>query len=407
MDYSFPKEKIKVLFLEGIHQDGIKFFEQQGYSVESRKEALSEDELLKVISKVHILGIRSKTEITPKVIKAADHLLSIGCFCIGTNQVALNDAAKAGIAVFNAPFSNTRSVAELAMAEIVMLARKASHKNLLLHQGKWEKSADGCVEVKNKTLGIIGYGHIGPQLGLLAESFGMNVIFYDVVPKLALGTAVSLNSMDEVLKEADFVSLHVPELPTTKGLIGKKQLKQMRKGSYLLNLSRGTVVDISALADELKNGHLAGAAIDVFPSEPRSNNEKFISELQGLDNVILTPHIGGSTNEAQRNISLEVSRSLYRFLEIGSTTGSVNFPQVELPFIGESHRVLNIHKNVPGVLMSINSLIAEIGANISAQYLSTLGDIGYLIVDIDHKLSKAVKQKIDGLAANIKTRLLY
>ena len=404
---SYPKEKIKILLLEGVHADGKAHLEQSGYKVELRKDAMTESELIDAIQDVHILGIRSKTEVTEKVLQNAKSLLSVGCFCIGTNQVSLKNAAIKGIPVFNAPFSNTRSVAELAMAEIVMLARKAAHKSNLLHNGVWEKSAVSCYEVRNKALGIIGYGHIGPQIGLLAESFGMKVYYYDIMSKLALGNANSVKSLEELLKISDFVSLHVPETPQTKGMIGERELSLMQKGSYLLNLSRGTVVDIDALAEKLKSGHIAGAAIDVFPYEPKSNSEKFVSPLQGLDNVILTPHLGGSTDEAQRNIGIEVAGSLLKFLEQGTTTGSVNFPRVELPIVHNSHRILNIHHNVPGVLKEINSIMADIGANITGQYLSTMDEVGYMIVDVDKELSGAVKDKIEQLPTSIRTRLLF
>lgn len=405
--YSFPKEKIGILLLEGIHPAAVKHFEDSGYKVKSLSRALSEEDLIDSISKVHLLGVRSKTNVTERVLDKAKHLLGIGCFCIGTDQVALKSSASHGVPVFNAPFSNTRSVAELAMAEVVMLARRASHKSMLLHQGIWDKSAEGCCEVRNKSIGLIGYGHIGPQVGLLAEAFGMKVYFYDVVPKLPLSNATAVRSLSELLKVSDFVSLHVPETKETLGMIGEKQLSQMKRGAFLLNLSRGRVVDVSALKRALEKGHIAGAALDVFPHEPNSNAEEFRSELRGLDNVILTPHIGGSTIEAQHNIGLEVSSAMLKFLETGSTTGAVNFPQVEIPLVTDSHRILNIHRNVPGVLSDINTIIAEMGGNIRAQYLSTLGDVGYMIVDVESKLSQAVKKKIEQLETNIKTRLLF
>ncbi|MEY4669189.1 MAG: phosphoglycerate dehydrogenase [Pseudomonadota bacterium] len=405
--YSFPREKMKILLLEGVHQACTDRFSQAGYQPELLKNALSEGELLKVISGVHVLGIRSKTQVTKKVLDAAENLLAIGCFCIGTDQVDLAAAAARGVPVYNAPFSNTRSVAELAMAEMVMLARRAAHKSQLLHRGVWEKSAEGCVEVRNKTVGLIGYGHIGPQVGLLAESFGMKVYYYDVVGKLPFGNATPVTSLDELLKASDFVSLHVPETPETRNMIGARELGLMKKGAFLLNLSRGKVVDLDAVRVALEKGSLGGAAIDVFPEEPASNDDPFSTPLMGLDNVILTPHIGGSTIEAQRNIGLEVATTLLKFIEVGSTTGSVNFPQVELPIVRDSHRILNIHRNVPGVLSSINTIIAQMGGNIQAQYLNTLGDVGYLIVDVDQQVSQAVKSKIDELPTSIKTRLLF
>lgn len=406
-EYSYPPEKVKILLLEGVSREAVDRFESAGYSVEALSRALAPEELAERIGEVHVLGIRSKTEVRAEVLQHAKSLLAIGCFCIGTNQVDLNAAALRGIPVFNAPFSNTRSVAELAIAEIIMLARRASHKSDLLHRGVWEKSAAGCTEVRHKTLGIIGYGHIGPQIGLLAEALGMRVLFYDVVPKLPLGNALSVGSLEELLAQSDFVTLHVPETELTKDMIGDQQLRQMQTGSYLLNLSRGSVVVVEALVEHLRSGHLSGAAIDVFPEEPSSNDEPFISPLCGFANVILTPHIGGSTVEAQRNIGLETSAALLKFIEVGSTTGSVNFPSVEVPVVHGSHRVLNCHRNVPGVLRAINEIVAELGVNIQRQTLATLGEVGYLIMDVDKSLSSEVKAKIDGLEDSIRTRLLY
>jgi D-3-phosphoglycerate dehydrogenase len=406
-EYSYPPEKVKILLLEGVSKEAVERFESAGYAVEALSRALSPDELAERIGEVHVLGIRSKTEVRAEVLQHAKSLLAIGCFCIGTNQVDLDAAALRGVPVFNAPFSNTRSVAELAVAEIIMLARRASHKSDLLHRGVWEKSATGCTEVRQKTLGIIGYGHIGPQIGLLAEALGMRVLFYDIVPKLPLGNALSVETLGELLAESDFVTLHVPETELTKDMIGDEQLRQMRRGSHLLNLSRGSIVAVDALVHHLREGHLAGAAIDVFPEEPSSNDEPFVSPLCGLPNVILTPHIGGSTVEAQRNIGLETSAALLKFIEIGSTTGAVNFPSVEVPVVHGSHRVLNCHRNVPGVLRAINEIVAELGVNIQRQSLATLGDVGYLIMDVDKSLSSEVKSKIDALPDSIKTRLLF
>jgi D-3-phosphoglycerate dehydrogenase len=405
--YSYPKEKMKILLLEGIHPACVERFAAAGYHAELVKGALSEEELLGAIPAVHILGVRSKTQVTARVLEAAHNLLSVGCFCIGTDQVDLEAAALQGVPVFNAPFSNTRSVAELTIAEVVMLARRAAHKSQLLHKGVWEKSADGCVEVRNKSIGIVGYGHIGPQVALLAEAFGMKVYFFDIVGKLPLGTAAAVSSLDELLAVSDFVTLHVPDTAETRNMIGRAQLARMRKGSFLLNLSRGRVVDLEAVRDALQSGQLGGAAIDVFPEEPKTNDEVFSCALSGLENVILTPHVGGSTIEAQRNIGLEVANTFIKFIETGSTTGSVNFPQVEIPLVRESHRILNIHRNVPGVLSSINSIIAEMGANIRAQYLGTQGKLGYLIIDIDSEISGVVKTKIDNLETSVRTRLLF
>lgn len=398
---------MKILLLEGVHAACVDRLKEAGYQAELLKNALSEDELVGRIPGVHILGIRSKTQVTKRVLEAADDLLSIGCFCIGTDQVDLKSAASHGVPVFNAPFSNTRSVAELTLAEMVMLARRAAHKSQLLHRGVWEKSADGCVEIRNKTVGIVGYGHIGPQVGLLAEAFGMKVYYHDVVTKMPFGNATPVASLSELLGISDFVTLHVPETSETRNLIGGREIAEMRPGAYLLNLSRGRVVDLNAVKEGVVSGKLGGVAIDVFPEEPSSNEELFNCPLVGLDNVILTPHIGGSTLEAQRNIGLEVAGSLLKFIEVGSTSGSVNFPQVELPVVGDNHRILNIHRNVPGVLSSINTIIAEKGGNIEAQYLNTLGDVGYLIVDVDKQVSARVKEEIDGLSTSIKTRLVY
>lgn len=404
---SYPKEKIGILLTEGIHESARRRFSEMGYQVELIPDALSEEELIERIPDLHIIGIRSKTRLTPRVIENAKHLLAIGCFCIGTNQVELDAAAKSGIPVFNAPFSNTRSVAELTIAEMVMLARKAAWRSQRMHEGRWDKSASGSFEVRGKTIGIVGYGHIGPQVGLLAEAFGMRVLYFDISKKLPLGNAHPVGSLNELLAQSDFVTLHVPETPMTKNMIGEKQLAAMKAGSYLLNLSRGSVVVIDALKSSLQSGHLAGAAVDVFPTEPKSNEEAFDNPLKGLENVILTPHVGGSTQEAQRSIGEEVAESLFRFLEQGSSVGAVNFPHVELPVVEQQHRVLNIHRNEPGVLSQINSLIAETGANIAAQYLATQSDIGYLIMDVGPELSREVKHKMDLLDANIRTRLLF
>ncbi len=407
-ELSFPKEKVKILLLEAIDPVAVERFREAGYSnVELLKPALPEDELKKAIKNVHFLGIRSKTQVTQSVLSEAKNLLAVGCFCIGTNQVEIDAAASAGVLVLNAPFSNTRSVAELTLAEVVMLSRKAAHKSLKLHRGEWDKAAVGCYEVRNKTLGIVGYGHIGPQVGLLAEAFGMRVLYYDIAAKLSLGTAEQVSSLKDLLQRSDFVTLHVPETPATYEMIGAEELGLMKKGAYLLNLSRGTVVQIDALVDALKRGHLAGAALDVFPSEPNSNGERFESPLCGLDNVILTPHVGGSTEEAQRNIALEVANKLIRYSDTGSTTGAVNFPEMELPLLVNSHRILNIHKNVPGVLRDITQLIAEAGGNIRAQYLGTRNDVGYLIMDVDKTLSRGIVESIERLDTNIRTRILF
>ena len=406
-ELSYPKDRLKVLLLEGIHESAQHSFQQAGYPVDSLAISLSEQELVDKLSGYRVLGIRSKTNINQNVLKQANHLIAVGCFCIGTNQVALKAASDLAIPVFNAPFSNTRSVAELTMAEIVMLARQAAHKSSLLHKGSWLKSAAQSYEVRHKTIGIVGYGHIGPQVGLLAEAFGMRVVFYDIVKKLPLGNAKPVDSLKQLLQESDFVTLHVPETPLTKGMISEKELQLMKQGSYLLNLSRGSIVELEALRLALESSHLAGAALDVYPAEPKSNNETFSSALQGLDNVILTPHIGGSTQEAQESIGQEVATSLIQFLDLGNSSGAVNFPNVDIPAREGAHRVLNIHKNVPGVLSAINQIVADTGANIMAQSLSTNETIGYLVMDVGPELSREVKKHIDGLDATIRTRLLF
>lgn len=405
--FSFPPEKMKVLLLEGVHPAAAERMLQSGYRAEMVKQAFSEDELCKAIGSVHVLGIRSKTCVTKRVLEHARHLLAIGCFCIGTDQVDLDEARRRGVPVFNAPFSNTRSVAELAIAEMIMLARQAAHKSQLLHSGVWEKSAEGCCEVRNKTVGIVGYGHIGPQVGLLAEALGLKVYYFDIAAKLPLGNATPVGSLDELLKISDFVTLHVPDTAETRGMIGARELSVMKNGAFLLNLSRGRVVNLEEVRDALVHNKLGGAAIDVFPDEPKSNDEVFSSPLRGVKNAILTPHIGGSTVEAQRNIGLEVANTYVKYIETGSTTGAVNFPQVELPVVRDSHRILNIHRNVPGVLSAINQIIAAMGANIRAQYLETRGDVGYLIIDVDSDISAAVKNSIDELDTSIKTRMLF
>jgi D-3-phosphoglycerate dehydrogenase / 2-oxoglutarate reductase len=405
--YSYPKDKVRILLLEGIHPAAVDIFKEAGYEARVVKSAMSSQELLDVIEPIHVLGIRSKTQIRQPAIGASKRLLAIGCFCIGTDQVDLDAAASKGVPVFNAPFSNTRSVAELTLAEVVMLSRKAAHRSMELHSGRWEKSAAGSREVRNKTIGIVGYGHIGSQVGLLAEAFGMRVVFYDIVNKLPLGNAVQLASLGELLQSSDFVTLHVPESPETRNMVSSREISLMKNGSCLLNLSRGSVVDLKAVSDALTSGHLAGAALDVFPREPGSSSEAFECELRGLENVILTPHIGGSTEEAQRNIGIEVASALVKYIETGSSSGSVNFPHVDLPLVRNRHRVLNIHRNVPGVLSNINRIVAEMGVNISSQYLGTRHDVGYLIMDVDQKISREVKREIDLLDTTIKTRLLF
>jgi D-3-phosphoglycerate dehydrogenase / 2-oxoglutarate reductase len=404
---SFPKDRIKVLLLENIHASARELFAAEHFQVEALKSALKEEELIQKISDVHLLGIRSKTQVSERALAAGKRLLSVGCFCIGTNQVDLDAAKRQGVPVFNAPFSNTRSVAELIISEVIGLARKVSERSREVHTGIWNKASADCNEVRNKVLGIIGYGHIGRQLGVLAEAMGIRVIFFDITAKLPMGNNRSVATLDELLSASDFVTLHVPGTPQTVNLIGARELALMRKGSYLLNASRGTVVDIPALAQALKSGHLGGAAIDVFPQEPESNDDPFHSELQGLPNVILTPHIGGSTSEAQESIGREVGTSLTRFVNTGATTGAVNFPQIELPSLPNTHRILNVHRNVPGVLGEINSIVSGLKANIHSQMLVTDAQIGYLIMDLEQDVSNEVRHAIGELPTNVRTRILY
>jgi D-3-phosphoglycerate dehydrogenase len=404
---SFPKEKIKVLLLENIHESANELFAAEAFQVERVSGALSETELKRRIADVHVLGIRSKTHVTAAALAEARRLLTLGCFCIGTNQVDLGAANKRGVPVFNAPFSNTRSVAEMMIAEIVMLARQLGDRSREVHEGKWRKVAVGSYEVRGKTLGIIGYGHIGRQVGVLAEAMGMKVIFYDRMTKLPMGNNRTCATLAELLAESDFVTLHVPATRETHEMMGPAELAQMKQGSYLLNASRGTVVQIPALVDALKRGHLAGAAIDVYPSEPESNGDNFVTELQNVPNVVLTPHIGGSTGEAQASIGREVATSLIKFVNAGATTGAVNFPQIEMPQAPNTHRILNVHRNVPGVLRDVNRIVSERNANIHSQVLSTDADIGYLIMDLDQDVARDVREAIAALETNIRTRILY
>ncbi len=404
---SFPKNQIKILLLENIHPLAHEAFHSAGFQVEALNVALNSSQLKEKIRDVHVLGIRSKTHVTGEILNEAKRLLAIGCFCIGTNQVELEAAKRRGIPVFNAPFGNTRSVAEMTLAEIILLARQLGQRNIEMHQRIWKKVSQNCFEVRGKTLGIIGYGHIGSQVSTLAESLGMRVLFFDIISKLSLGNAKGCNSLNDLLKESDFVTLHVPQTPQTVKMIDTPQFQSMKQGSYLINASRGTVIAIPALCDALRSGKLAGAAIDVFPEEPEGNSKEFVTELQGLPNVILTPHIGGATEEAQANIGTEVPAALIHFVNSGSTLGVCNFPQVDLPLSKESHRILNVHKNIPGVLSEINRIVAELGANVQAQTLATDSDIGYLVLDTDRALSQEVKAAIEGLKTSIKTRILY
>ncbi len=402
---------IKILLVENIHSVAVERLKSEGYEVDLLPHAPSEDEYLKLLPQYQVLGLRSKSDINQKILKANSHLLALGAFCIGTNQIDLSVASELGIPVFNAPHSNTRSVAELVIAEMVSLSRQLGDRNMMAHQGDWMKSADGSREVRGKTLGIVGYGHIGSQVSVLAEAMGMKVVFYDVIKKLPLGNAVSKTRLDDLLEVSDFVTLHVPETPETQNMFTDKQFQKMKKGSYLINASRGTVVVIEDLVKALKSQHLAGCAIDVFPTEPASNKEKFVSPLQNLKNVILTPHIGGSTEEAQYAIGLEVAESFRKFLQTGTTAGAVNFPQVELSLKQNVTRIMNVHRNEPGVLGELNGYISQASANIQAQYLSTDSQIGYLVVDLEmqkaQKTSDELVQMIQSSQKSIKTRLVF
>ncbi|KXU80485.1 MULTISPECIES: phosphoglycerate dehydrogenase [Aeromonas] len=406
--FSLDKDKIKVLLLEGVHPNTVETFRAAGYtSVEYLKTSLSEEELIERVRDVHFIGLRSRTQITEKVLDAANKLVAIGCFCIGTNQVELDAAQIRGIPVFNAPFSNTRSVAELVLGEILLLLRGIPEKNAKCHRGVWEKLANRSVEARGKKLGIIGYGHIGTQLGIIAESIGMKVYYYDIENKLSLGNAIQVPNMVELLNMSDVISLHVPETPSTKDLIGAEQLRMMKPGAIFINASRGTVVDIDALADVIKSGHISGAAIDVFPSEPKSNDEEFMTPLRGLDNVILTPHIGGSTQEAQENIGLEVANKLIKYSDNGSTLSAVNFPEVSLPGHKGSSRLLHIHRNQPGVMNKINQIFAEEGINIAGQYLQTSSHIGYVVIDVETEHSEKALAKLKEIDGTIRARILH
>jgi D-3-phosphoglycerate dehydrogenase len=405
---SYPKEKINILFLENISDTAVKRFKEAGYiNIKKLSGALTEEELIKEIKDVHLLGIRSKTQITSNVLQAAQKLQAIGCFCIGVNQVDLKAATRNGVVVLNAPYSNTRSVAELVIGLSIMLIRRIADKNKAAHEGIWLKDAKGSYELRGKTLGIIGYGNIGSQVSVLAEALGMKVIFYDIITKLPLGNAVAKRSMKEVLTQADIVTLHVPETAQTKNLINKTSLKQFKKGAILLNYARGEVVELEALRKSLIEDHLSGAAIDVFPWEPEKNGDRFQTPLQELPNVILTPHIGGSTEEAQQNIGEDVSNKLFEFLEKGITTGSHTVPELSLPPQAGTHRILHIHKNVPGVLSAINSELSRYHINILAQYLKTNDAIGYVVLDVDKKLSKQALELLKAVKDTIKVRMVY
>jgi D-3-phosphoglycerate dehydrogenase len=405
---SLEKRKIKFLMLEGVHPSAIEVLRKAGYeNIESHQKALPPEELKVAIANAHFVGIRSRTQLTQDIFDAAGKLVAVGCFCIGTNQVDLQAATQRGISVFNAPFSNTRSVAELVIAEAILLLRGVAEKNAASHRGEWQKSALNAFEIRGKRLGIIGYGNIGMQLGVIAEGLGMQVQFYDVINKLPVGNARQVPSMNHLLANSDVVSLHVPETGATQNMLGAAQLAQMTPGSILINASRGTVVDIDALAQSLESGHLGGAGIDVFPVEPRSNADEFISPLRRFDNTFLTPHIGGSTVEAQENIGMEVAEKLARYSDNGTSISSVNFPEVGLPEHEGCHRLLHIHHNVPGIMSAINSVFSENSLNVSAQFLQTNDKIGYVVIDIDAEYSDMAKQKLASIEGTIRSRVLF
>jgi D-3-phosphoglycerate dehydrogenase len=406
---SYPKEKIKILLLEGVSPSAVEEFRQAGYTnITTNSKALGEAELAEAIQDVHILGIRSKTNITKRVFEKAEKLLGVGCFCIGTNQVDVKTATQDGVTVFNSPYSNTRSVAELVIANIIMLMRRVPEKNTAAHKGDWMKDSSGCFEIRGKTLGIVGYGHIGSQVSVLAESLGLKVIYYDIEPKLPLGNATPIKSLTDLLKKADIVTLHVPGGKGTENLLSAARIKGMKKGAILLNLSRGGVVDLDALRDALVSGDIGGAGIDVFPIEPEGKGDKFQSPLQNLPNVILTPHVGGSTEEAQVNIGIDVATKLISLMDTGSTMGSVSVPGLSLPVQQGTHRLLNIHKNVPGILSEINSIMSGMNVNILGQYLKTNEEIGYVVLDVDKRSdSGEVLKKLREVKHTIKARILY
>ena len=405
---SLNKDKIKFVLFEGVHQNALDVLHSNGYTnIDYHKKALEGQELLDAVKDAHFIGIRSRTQMTAEVFAAAKKLVGLGCFCIGTNQVDLKAARELGVPVFNAPFSNTRSVAELVLAEIIMLFRKIPAMNTTLHQGGWNKSATGSYEVRGKKLGIIGYGHIGTQIGILAEALGMHVYYYDIEAKLPLGNATPVKTLEELLNMSEAVTLHVPEDATTANMMKGHCIAQMKEGAHLINASRGTVVEIDALAEAIKSGRLAGAAIDVFPVEPKSNDDEFISSLRGLDNVLLTPHIGGSTQEAQANIGIEVASKLVKYSDNGSTLSAVNFPEVSLPGTEETHRYMHIHHNKPGVLNAINQIFMKDHINIIGQYLQTDPEIGYVVMDVQSENPELAISLLNSVPGTIRTRVIY
>jgi D-3-phosphoglycerate dehydrogenase len=408
---SLDKSKIKIVLLEGVHPTAVEALKNDGYhEIDYHPKSLPEPKLIKALQDAYFIGIRSQTHLTANVINSAEKLMGIGCFCIGTNQVDLDAAQQRGIPVFNAPFSNTRSVAELVLAETILLMRGIPFRNALTHRGGWLKTADGSQEVRGKTLGIVGYGHIGTQIGVLAESLGMKVVFYDIETKLALGNAHSVPTLDALLEISDVVTLHVPETPQTQNMIGAEQLARMKQGAKLINAARGTIVDIDALAAALKSKHLSGAALDVFPVEPQTDRDEFVSPLRSMENVILTPHIGGSTEEAQQNIGIEVAEKLIKYSNNGSTLTAVNFPEVSLPEHPGKHRLLHTHHNQPGVLSAINAVFSKQKINITGQYLQTNAQIGYVVIDVEtgtREASLDVKRALEKVPGTIRTRILY
>jgi D-3-phosphoglycerate dehydrogenase len=408
LNVSLGKQKIKILLLEGVHPSAVEVFKAAGYeNIDYYPAALPENQLLEKIADAHFVGIRSRTQLNAQVFATAKKLIAVGCFCIGTNQVDLNAATKHGVIVFNAPFSNTRSVAELVIAEAIMLMRGIPEKNAKAHRGEWLKSASDAYEVRGKTLGIIGYGNIGSQISVMAESIGMKVRFYDTVTKLPLGNADQARNLEELLQQADVVSLHVPDTESTRGLMGAKELAAMKPGAMLINAARGQIVDIDSLCKLLESGHLGGAAIDVFPVEPKSNQEEFLSPLRQFDNVILTPHIGGSTQEAQANIGIEVAEKIVVYSDNGTSTSAVNFPQVALPAHANTHRLLHVHRNIPGVISGINQLFSQYNINVAAQYLQTNENVGYVVVDIEAEYSNDAIAALKAIEGTIRCRVLF
>lgn len=407
---SYPKQDIRILLLEGVSQTAVDTFRAAGYSqIELHAKSLPEEELKERIAEAHIVGIRSRTQLSAEVLAHARRVMAIGAFCIGTNQIDVDAAELAGIPVFNAPYSNTRSVAELVIAEAIMLMRGIPQKSAQCHRGGWSKSAAGSHEARGKTLGIIGYGHIGTQVGVLAEGIGMNVLFHDIETKLSLGNARSSLTLHDLLARSDVVTLHVPETPATQGMFGAAEIAAMKPGAHLINASRGTVVDIDALAAALQSGHVGGAAVDVFPLEPKGNDDAFVSPLRGIDNVILTPHVGGSTLEAQDNIGIEVAAKLVRYSDNGSTLSAVNFPEVTLPGHEGSRRIMHIHRNMPGVLSQVNDIFREQGINIDGQFLRTDAKVGYVVIDVtaSEEQAGALKDALAAIDGTLRTRVLY